>query len=86
MTGPFDEQSSVQEVQPKAKRRVAHTFRESQVTKDGKEKEKQIERLLVLIEADYATFKLQYKVEHPEAVNTLNWVIAYLSELRDLRF
>jgi hypothetical protein len=50
------------------------------------EKEKQIERLLVLIEADYDTFKLQYEVEHPEAVNTLNWVIAYLSELRDLRF
>jgi len=59
---------------------------DEQVTKDGKEKEKQIERLLVLIEADYTTFKLQYAVKHPEAVNTLNWLIAYLSELRDLRF
>jgi hypothetical protein len=86
MTGPFDEQSSEQEVQPKAKRRVAHTFGKPKSEVAREEKEKQIERLLVLIEADYVTFKLQYKVEHPEAVNTLNWVIAYLSELRDLRY
>jgi hypothetical protein len=63
---------------------MAKTFGDTPEQKARKEREKRCGRLMELIQADYQTFNIQVKANHPQYDATLGRLIDELSEYRSL--
>jgi hypothetical protein len=63
---------------------MARTFGDTPEQKALKEREQRCSRLIELIHADYQTFTIQNKADHPNLGTTLGRLIDELDEYRSL--